>query len=387
MLLDVLFAAQGALFWVPVFVLFFSQTLGPDDILALEAVYYFSIVLLEVPSGWLSDRIGRRWTLVFSGLGWTLGALVIGLSTSFVPFAAGQVLLAGGRAFASGTDSSMVYETLHGLGRTETFRDRVGRAMSYSFGALAVSALVGGAMGAIDLRLPYFASVATGLVATGAALLLVEPPHEREGGRLVAQLGQLGDAVRDPVVRGVLVVVVAMTVFTHIPYELQQPWLSLTLDPATASTSSGLLVATGFAAASWGTRNVGRLAKWVDPHDAGLAFPRLVALSMVFLATVMAGMAAGPHLWVVPLLALRSLPTGLTVPLAENVLHPRLPDDIRATWLSVQSLSGRMVFAGVLFIASFGVGDEWTLQTLRAVLLPAVALAALGALLLGSRRR
>jgi MFS family permease len=35
-------------------------------VLRLEAIYYIAVVILEVPSGYFSDRFGRRQTLLIA---------------------------------------------------------------------------------------------------------------------------------------------------------------------------------------------------------------------------------------------------------------------------------------------------------------------------------
>jgi MFS family permease len=51
---------------MPVFVLYFLQHMPLADVLRLEAIYYVAVVILEVPSGYFSDRVGRRPTLLIS---------------------------------------------------------------------------------------------------------------------------------------------------------------------------------------------------------------------------------------------------------------------------------------------------------------------------------
>ena len=57
-------AASDGHAWITVFFLYMSQSLPLDQVIQLSAVYYFSVFVLEVPSGYFSDRIGRRTTLV-----------------------------------------------------------------------------------------------------------------------------------------------------------------------------------------------------------------------------------------------------------------------------------------------------------------------------------
>ena len=94
---------------------FTSATLLPlADVLVLEGLYFLCVVLVEVPSGWIGDRIGRRPTLLVGAslmavshlllfAGPTLaGVSMVGGPESgryglFVVFAAGQGLRRGGQ--------------------------------------------------------------------------------------------------------------------------------------------------------------------------------------------------------------------------------------------------------------------------------------------------
>ena len=53
-------AASDGHAWITVFFLYMSQTLPLEQVISLSAVYYLSVFVLEVPSGYFSDRIGRR---------------------------------------------------------------------------------------------------------------------------------------------------------------------------------------------------------------------------------------------------------------------------------------------------------------------------------------
>jgi len=92
--------------YLPVFFLFFNNIVSLQEVLLLESVYYISVVFIEVPSGYFSDKIGRKKTLIISSILFILSYLVFGLSYSFMTLASGQVLLAAAISFRSGTDTS-----------------------------------------------------------------------------------------------------------------------------------------------------------------------------------------------------------------------------------------------------------------------------------------
>ena len=55
---------SNAYFWTPMFVLYFLEHMSLADVLRLEAIDDIAVVVLEVPSGYFSDRIGRQPTLL-----------------------------------------------------------------------------------------------------------------------------------------------------------------------------------------------------------------------------------------------------------------------------------------------------------------------------------
>ena len=61
-------AASDGMAWITVFFLYMSQHVPLDQVIQLSAVYYLSVFVLEVPSGYFSDRIGRRLTLLIAAL-------------------------------------------------------------------------------------------------------------------------------------------------------------------------------------------------------------------------------------------------------------------------------------------------------------------------------
>ena len=59
----------------------------------------------------------------------------------------------------------------------------------------------------------------------------------------------------------------------------------------------------------------------------------------------------------IALLLIRMVPDSFSRPFILARIQRELPDDIRATYLSLQSLVGRLLFAGSLFLASGSASD------------------------------
>ena len=142
-------------FWMPIFFLYFLQHMSLAGVLRLEAIYYLGVVLLEVPSGYLSDRFGRRPTLLVASTALLVAYSIFLLGQGFVDFAVAQVFLAVGMAFNSGTDTSLHFDSLVTLGREKEFSAREAVVARNGIFASGLAAIIGGAAGVADLRYAY----------------------------------------------------------------------------------------------------------------------------------------------------------------------------------------------------------------------------------------
>ncbi len=343
-------AARSLVFWLPVFFLYFSSVLSVSEVLILEAIYYAGVVVLEVPSGYLSDRVGRRITLMGAMAAWSAACFVFAATGSFWPFATAQLLLAVGMAFNSGTDTSMLYDSLDSIGRSQEFADREARAQSAAFAAMAVAALLGGAWAGFDLRVAYVLSGIGGAIALAIATAFTEPKSAESAGSPLIQLASVRSLSRNPTLRWMFVFAVGMTVLNHVPYELFQPWVSLYLadmgqgySPTPAATGTLMAVMMAFSALA--------SAQAITLRDR-LGVTGVLIGATLWQAAVTASLAAPAHFTVLALLALRSVPRGVAGPVTNAAIHPHLDSSVRATWLSVQSLAGRLAFSGALAAAS-----------------------------------
>jgi MFS family permease len=346
-------AARSATFWLPVFFLYFSSRLDVADVLLLESIYYAAVVAFEVPSGYLSDRVGRRPTLVLAAIAWTAGYVALALGGSWWVFATGQVAVAAGMALNSGTDSAMLFDSLASLGRDRELATLEGRARGWGAIAMAGSALIGGAVAAIDLRLGHGLSALGAVAAIGLAWGFREPPRRQVAARPLQQLRDVGAALRKPALLWVFAFAVAMTVFNHVPYELAQPYLRLVLAQQGIAdftpVASGVMMAVMMAAAAVASR-------WAARLGDRLGVAPIMLGAMVLQGVVLAGLAAVVHPAIVGLLLLRSVPGALTRPLQLQCVLPNIDAHLRATYLSVQSLAGRLAFTSALAAGAWAVG-------------------------------
>ena len=102
-------------FWMflvimPVLVPFFlKQEMSMQQVFLLQVCFGLTVLVLEVPSGYLSDLWGRKKTLVLGALFNGLGYTWLSLSSSHLDFFIFEILVGIGLSLASGTDLALLY--------------------------------------------------------------------------------------------------------------------------------------------------------------------------------------------------------------------------------------------------------------------------------------
>ncbi|MFK7836727.1 MAG: MFS transporter [Sulfitobacter sp.] len=346
--------AQSLLFWQAVWFLYFQGALSPAAAIALYAVYDISVTLLEVPLGVLSDRLGRKKTLVAAAVSAAAGSALLAIGDSFAVFALGQACIGAGAAFASGTDSAMLYESLAACDREDEVEAQETRALQFSLTGFSLSALAGGALALWSFPLTFWASVVGMLWALLLASKLTEPPGHSQSESVKAMLPALRLAMAQPVLRWIFALAMVMYAFSHLPFVFGQPFIDAALTqigmasgtPVISGAVTAVMMGVSFVASLFALSLRGRL---------GLTRILLLAFGMqIALITVLALTQS----WLaIAVLFLRIVPDALSHPFKMGRIQPLLRDEVRATYVSVQSLAGKLVFSLSLLIAAGASSD------------------------------
>jgi len=352
------------------------------------------VVILEVPSGYLSDRVGRRPVLLMSCVCLLLASAGFVLATTWWALVVCQILLAGAMAFRSGSDTALLHDSLAALGRTAEYGAREAQARTVSQLATAGSCLLGGGLGSVDLRLPY----AVGALAAFVAVLLVwsmrEPPpvdDEVAGGGAEpigdvitltdddAARGALARGLGDPLLRWLALWYVLAFCLAHVSYEFYQPWIRLLGDTGIgqwlaggdkAPVVSGVVAAVVMLGGALGAMASMQLA-------ARMRLSSLLLLANILQLTIIVSLAIALHPVLLLLIFGRNFAMSMTHAPVLAAIAPRVRSRHRATWLSIQSFVGRLGFSVVLFVLSGHVDAALDWPSLSRVLLATAAVSGL----------
>ena len=345
---------QNLLFWQAIWFLFLQSELSAAQAILFYAIYDVTTTVLEVPSGYFSDRWGRRKTLIASACAGFLSCALFALGGGFWVFVLAQIAMGAHIALASGTDSSVLYESLAEEGRADEIEREEVRAWRYSFLALAISAVAGGVLALFGLRLPFVASA----VAFGALILIAiqfsEPVRtgrvRGEAERFVA----LRRALFHPVLAWLLVLSILIYGFGHLPFVFGQPFILEVLGGpdfiAEAAVVSGV-VTTLMMLVSVAT-------SWVAPGARRwLGLKSILLLAFCIQIMLATGLAVFGNMPAVLLLLLRKVPDSLAQPFIAARIQPILEDEMRATYISLRNLVARFFFAASLLLVSVNASE------------------------------
>mgnify|MGYP001826842540 CR=1 FL=1 len=365
-------AASDGHAWITVFFLYMSQTLPLDQVIQLSAVYYLSVFVLEVPSGYFSDRIGRRTTLLIAACALVVSHCCFIVGANFWWFAAGQFLLATGIAMQSGTDTALHYDSLKALGREGEYARREAGAEQWGLIMLALATLSGGVLGLIDLRLAYVFSLVSALIMAALVWRFTEPQHADETtalpqGFIAVVLGCIA-RLREPLLGWIFLVVIVLYAMAHIVYEFYQPYITLLQLPLLEASSyapliSGLVISISMFGGAIGARTS---IAW----QSKLGLVGVLAAAMSIQLGIVAAMAIAVSPLVLALVCVRNFPMALVHAPVRAAIAPRITRDQRATYLSLQGLSERLFFALLLLGLASGLDKGAPVEkiTLMAIL-------------------
>lgn len=141
-----------------------------------EILYAITVILLEIPTGILADKWGRKRMMIWNAFFGCLEFAILIFAHSFWQFAA-AILLAGiGRAMSSGSENALLYDSLRSGGRECHFEKYLGRVNTIDFTAVIIASLYGSILGArFGYVLDYRLSVVSMLISLFASFSLKEP--------------------------------------------------------------------------------------------------------------------------------------------------------------------------------------------------------------------
>lgn len=155
-----------------------SLNLDMEEIYLCQAIFALSVVLLELPSGYISDLIGRKKAIIYGTAFHSIGFTIMMLASNFWHIAATQIFLAIGVSLFSGSDIALIYDTLDTLKCKRSRSKLLGEMIFYKQLGETCAAILAAALAYFSLFFTVVANAIISWIPFIIALSIIEPTRK-----------------------------------------------------------------------------------------------------------------------------------------------------------------------------------------------------------------
>lgn len=345
------------MFFTPIIVLFYQKNgLSFAQIMTIQSINSVLWILLEIPTGYFADVVGRKQSLVMTGIFATLSMLTYGLGTNFYHFLIASLFWALAGVFISGADSALIYDTLKDLNKEHLYKKVMGNIVfCYSIGA-SVASIVGGLLGEINFRYSFFAMLPFYILLIPLGLSFYEPKKDNKILSNKNHIDNLLNSVKIAIfknsrIRQLILYSAIIASFLDISYYLYQPYFKL----------SGLdVVYFGLVFAAF---NLIRALSAKYSHSIEEKLGQNFSLIILFVLTSLCYLLMGKVIFIFSFVIafLFQFVSGFSGVVISDYVHKETDSSMRATVLSTMSVVDRIFYAVIAPIIGWLV-DVYTLS-------------------------
>lgn len=322
---------------IPIIVPYFQQHgLTMQQVFLTQAWFGAVVVIMEIPSGVLADRFGRKRALMLGTFFLACGHLSLLWADSLTGFLIFEGLLGIGVSLISGADLALLYDTELALNRVDESPRAVANLYTMHSASEAVAAVACSLLLLISIEAVVVIQVIAGCLPMLITTTLVEPDHKagKEHGPL-----RFAEVMRHLVANGSIMrwTVLSLSLWSLTTFFavwiLQRYWFEQDIP----------LVVFGYLWAVY-TAIAGFAGRWALRIEARLGIRALLVLIGLLPVLGYVGLATGPlwFAWVVSIAFFVARGLGLVV--LRDALNRRTPSRFRATANSMASFGFRATF-------------------------------------------
>jgi len=329
-----------AWFPIPTIILFYqSHGVNLEQAVLLKTILSLSILCLEVPSGYIADKLGRKFCLTVGSAVWLCGWLFYCTGSSFSAFAIAEILSGVAVSLISGADTAIAYETLLQLNKESSYRTLEGRFVAIAGITEAACGLIGAAIAEVNLVYPFYLQTVCLALYLCLSFTLVEPKHN-DSTTSKKQVQSLKTIITDvfikhPNLRWLILLSGTFSSATFLVVWLSQGYFQEINLPITAM---GWTWAIFHILMSLASVNAQRIERRLGIRKALLVLILLLGGAYILLGST-------NSLEGIVFIALIYIVRGVRSPLTLNLINQQIPSKVRATVLSLSSFTFHLGFA------------------------------------------
>lgn len=171
----------GFSLFAPLAIIYFSKVSGSFTLgTSIFGIIMLSSAIFEVPTGIWSDKVGRKYTVVLGSWARVLAFVFYAIGLSYWWLVIGAVFEGLSRAFYSGNNDALLYDTLADEHKQENYDEFQGKVSSMEQLAMGISAVLSGLIAIFSFNYLLWFSVIIQVALLFISYLLVEPFFRRK---------------------------------------------------------------------------------------------------------------------------------------------------------------------------------------------------------------
>lgn len=339
----------GTMFVLPVLILYYKDKMGLSfqDFLLGEVIFAIVVISFEVPTGWLSDKWSRKWSLISGVCVLIIGYGILLFANSLFEAMLAQGILGIAIALASGTTSALIYDTLLETGDEDQYMRIEGKKHALMMYGTVMASLAGGFLYTVDIHLPLVFDLVTLFMGLVVLLFVVEPKRHREQEQkhpIKDMIETVSFTLKGHVeIAGIVMLATIIFSATKVIVWGQQAYYQYLDLPA---EWFGILIASGCL--------IGALSSHFG-HSIGKTKSNKFVLGGLLGLIVISAFVAGfsLNIYTIPLMMVGSLIWGFGNPRVQTAINDRVGSERRAAILSTANMMVSLMFIPLGLVAGY----------------------------------
>ena len=330
-------------FYAPIAIIYFTKVTGSYALgMSVFSITMISSAIFEVPTGFFSDYIGRKRTVILGSISSVMCVTLYAIGGSYLMLVLGAIIEGLSRAFYSGNNEALLYDSLSDIGRRHKYHIYLGKTSSMFQVAGIASALIGGFIASWSFALLMWLSVVPQVVGLILSLRIIEPQKRGGEGNIYSHLSEsIKHFLKNKKLRVLSLSSILGYSTGEVSYQFQAAFFN-TLWPVWAVGLARTISSASAALSFYSAGKVINKFKEIPLLIFGNLFGRFLNLTALFFVSIISPI----------LMSLTSLLFGTITVARENLLQKEFTENQRATMGSLNSLA-TSIFFGVF---SLGIG-------------------------------
>jgi MFS family permease len=328
-----------SLFPMAIITLFWKDQIGMSltQILLLQGIFSVAMLVMEYPSGYISDRIGYRKALNLASILGIIGWGLYTVASTFGGVLIAEIFLGFSMSFVSGTDSALLFESIKGTDEEPFYARHQGRMSGCGQIGEACGAIFAGVMYASAPLTPFVIQV----VVWGLAFMLTTSLREpqRVTSAVTSHIAEAWKSTRYALIenkrlRAIILLTLVLNLSSYYPVWLIQPYMQ----------NAG--VPLSWFGPIWAGANLSVALFALVSHRFHLKLGdgRMLILFALVIVVAYLGLGLSAGLWGFLFYYLLTCMRGLRGPMMLTHAQRQIPSANRAGMLSLQSFCFRLTF-------------------------------------------